>query len=751
MKKTYEQLSQRSLKTPPPMDVEAEQSVLSALLIAPERIPDVLTIMQPDDLSKPSHRHILAAIQQTYTGDGVNLLTIRDALQRQHVLDEVGGPAYLAALVDAVPTATNVMAHARIVHEKAMARKLLTNAVELATRAYDDSETAAALIKEAKDRFESLWRLMHNETARTFWTQDAVGRAARLETDRLLRYLHQAGYYMLEINDAVLFVHNRDNILQETVWVKSVNKTIKDHLKTYLLDEIDRRDVWSLLADKPRLVSSAILTGLDTLQGEFYRDTPEQCCLFFRNGVLQISAARVDWRPYSDIMGYVWKDQISPHDYTGIYNGQTLWPQIRADLHRSLKARDRLRANVLRRIISAVQHLRRTQSVVSDHDIYQIILTLSDETGEAMRYAAQAKRTDLVRQGDRELSILLGDYYKQHDDRQRSEYQRFLELVSQERVEEYDGKTLTVNNLHGFEFAIAYLLHGYNHKANMRAVILADSNPSFVSNGRRGKGVILQALKHLKGEIVIKEDGKAFNNGQFKFQLVRPNTRVLILDDVAEDFDFSMLFSAITDAFVVESKGFKRIAFTFADTPRFVITTNHPCDDEGVSSSERTILLPVADYFTAHGLTPYQVFGHMLFDDWDQAEWDRFFDYIVDIVQRYLQRADPSVIPVIDHSIFNANKLLLKVPEPMVNYLDKLQKDHDYERDEVVRDVEGLGIKFRTSNEFSRLLHTYARLRGYHLKRNTKDGRYISNGVQYIRFYSKTPDMFEAAYRRAKE
>jgi hypothetical protein len=299
---------------------------------------------------------------------------------------------------------------------------------------------------------------------------------------------------------------------------------------------------------------------------------------------------------------------------------------------------------------------------------------------------------------------------------------------------------------------LAYLVHGFNHKANMRAVVLADSNPSFLSNGRRGKGVILQALKHIKGNgIVIKEDGKAFSNGQFKFQLVRPNTRILILDDVAEDFDFSWLYSAITDAFVVESKGFKRIAFDFDDTPRFVITTNHPCYDEGVSSSERAVLLPVADYFTANGKTPYQEFGHMLFDDWDMDEWNQFFDYIIEIIQRYLQRSDPSVIPVVDLTIFNANKLLLKVPEPMVTYLDGLQKDRDYERDEIVRDVEALGIKFRTSHEFSKLLHTYCRLRGYKLKSNTKDGRYISNGIQYIRLQPVTPDLFETPFEKPKK
>lgn len=741
----YKQLTKASLEKLPPHTLEAERSVLCALLIDPGKLPDVLSIMEPDDFYRHSHRAIFDAIRQTAREHhAVDLLTLRDTLQKQGCLDEIGGPAYLVALADIEPTAANVAYHAKLVKEKSMARKLLNNSIELATRAYDDTEPVRALIAEAKERYESLWRLMSVQDD-LFWAQDSVGRADRIETDLLLRFLIRRGYSMLEINDTVLFVLNRENILSETTWVKSINKTIKDFLKTHL-DDIDRPDVWRLLVNKGQLFSSAVLTGLDTLQGEFYRDDPDHCALFFQNGVLDISAARVAWKPYSDVDGYLWEDQISAHDYHGIYN-RNLLSRLKRDLIQSTKARQAHRRNVIRRILNRAHYREIENGHCYDDDMFAILAEMCDQASDSLKYAMQAKRQDLMAREHEELAIL--DEYYQLRDQLKSEYQRFLEIVSRESVEEYTGKMIHVNNLHAFEYAIAYLIHGYNHKANMRAVVLADSNPSFVSNGRRGKGVILQALKHIKGGgVVVKEDGKAFSNGQFKFQLVRPNTRILILDDVAEDFDFSWLFSAITDAFVVESKGFKRIAFEFENTPRFVITTNHPCYDEGISSSERTVLLPVSDYFTANSKTPYQVFGHMLFDDWDADEWDRFFDYIVGLIQRYLQRPDPSVIPIVDMSIFNANKLLLKVPEPMVNYLDALQKDRDYRREDVVSDIEAFGLKFRTSNEFSRLLHTYCRLRGYKLKTNTKDGRYISNGEQFLCLQQTTPDMFDAEYQK---
>lgn len=72
-------------------------------------------------------------------GDEIDLLVLRNELEQRGELEEVGGPAFLAGLVDVVPTSANIEFHARIVHEKAIARRLLSTSIEIATRCYDDS------------------------------------------------------------------------------------------------------------------------------------------------------------------------------------------------------------------------------------------------------------------------------------------------------------------------------------------------------------------------------------------------------------------------------------------------------------------------------------------------------------------------------------------------------------------------------------------------------------------------------------
>jgi hypothetical protein len=219
----------------------------------------------------------------------------------------------------------------------------------------------------------------------------------------------------------------------------------------------------------------------------------------------------------------------------------------------------------------------------------------------------------------------------------------------------------------------------------------------------------------------------------------------VIIDDVDKDFDFKGLYSAITDGLTVEAKGagFSEFAFDFENNPKIAITTNHPCYGEDLSSVDRAMLLPVSDHFRRIRQTPYQVFGHTLFTDWDQAEWDRFYDFFVRIIQQYLQwqQRNPSIVPIVDLTVFNAYKLLLSVPESIITCLDDLKPDMDYKYDAIMQAIEDAGFKFRSKQEFSAYLHKYCQLKGYTLKTNTKDGRNMKNGVQYLCFTVVTPPM----------
>ena len=152
-----EKITKKSLEKLPPHNLEAEQAILGAILLDSTAIHKTLEIFNPEDFYRKNHEKIFnAMLELTDRDDIVDLLLLRDELERHKELDEVGGPAYLAALVDQVPTAANVEFHARIVHEKAIARNLLNASIEIATRCYDDSEDVNDILGDAEQYIFSI-------------------------------------------------------------------------------------------------------------------------------------------------------------------------------------------------------------------------------------------------------------------------------------------------------------------------------------------------------------------------------------------------------------------------------------------------------------------------------------------------------------------------------------------------------------------------------------------------------------------
>ncbi|MBX6351328.1 MAG: replicative DNA helicase [Clostridia bacterium] len=143
----------------PPQNVEAEQSVLGAMLISPEAVVRAAEVLDADDFYREGHRHVFRAILALYErNEPADVVTVGDELERRRLLEEVGGRAYLAELANAVPTAANVEHYARIVEEKAVLRNLIQSSSEIARRAFEGGEDADELLDFAEERIFSLTR-----------------------------------------------------------------------------------------------------------------------------------------------------------------------------------------------------------------------------------------------------------------------------------------------------------------------------------------------------------------------------------------------------------------------------------------------------------------------------------------------------------------------------------------------------------------------------------------------------------------
>lgn len=135
----------------PPQSIEAEQSVLGAMMIEKEAITKVTEMLNPEDFYRESHRLVFQAMLTLYNrNEAVDIITVTEQLRKDEKLDGAGGIAYVTSLANAMPTAANVLYHARIVEEKALLRGLITTATHIASMGYDATEEVEKILDEAE-------------------------------------------------------------------------------------------------------------------------------------------------------------------------------------------------------------------------------------------------------------------------------------------------------------------------------------------------------------------------------------------------------------------------------------------------------------------------------------------------------------------------------------------------------------------------------------------------------------------------
>jgi len=165
-------MSPADLRKLPPQSIEAEMSILGGILLDNEAINRALEILIPEDLYRESHRKIFRAmIDLNERGEPCDLITLTSMLKKRGELEEVGGGAFLASLVDYVPTAANVAYYCKIVKEKGLSRKLITAATEIVTRGYDDQVEVEELLDKAQ---QTIFEISENKLRPAFYPVGAV-------------------------------------------------------------------------------------------------------------------------------------------------------------------------------------------------------------------------------------------------------------------------------------------------------------------------------------------------------------------------------------------------------------------------------------------------------------------------------------------------------------------------------------------------------------------------------------------------
>ncbi len=142
----------------PPQNLDAERSVLGSMLLSNDAIDEVIAFLRPDHFYHDAHRRIYETICRMRDRglSAIDAVTLAEELERQKLLEDAGGAAYLHEVLASVPHAAHVRYYADIVHEKHVQRSLIGTCHDVLQSCYDSSRTADEILQEAEQRIFSI-------------------------------------------------------------------------------------------------------------------------------------------------------------------------------------------------------------------------------------------------------------------------------------------------------------------------------------------------------------------------------------------------------------------------------------------------------------------------------------------------------------------------------------------------------------------------------------------------------------------
>ncbi len=137
----------------PPYSLEAEMSVLGGMFIDADAVVKAVELLDDSMFYREAHRRLFRAMVRMWqTGEVIDVITLSEFLKNAGDFETVGGSAYLAQLLDAVPTAANIEYHSRIVREKAILRRLIEAATGIIQSTFDQQGEVEAILDEAEQK-----------------------------------------------------------------------------------------------------------------------------------------------------------------------------------------------------------------------------------------------------------------------------------------------------------------------------------------------------------------------------------------------------------------------------------------------------------------------------------------------------------------------------------------------------------------------------------------------------------------------
>ncbi len=482
-------------------------------------------------------------------------------------------------------------------------------------------------------------KLSYNEQ---FWevTEDDYGKKKyHFKYVKAMRFLSKRGFGRYSKNqDGVFeFIQVENNI------VKNVNTTvITDHICDFVEYGLENDELLEMFHKGGKAYLGDNLNKIYIKNLNVHRSGNGIQYIYFNKLFWRITAEGVVEKPFSELDGHVWKDNIIPRDVT--YKTPPVrvkWERITKDEHNEEIVVTEKNGVSLKEGKYMVEFPEGLEAAMKS-DFMKYLWVTSDYYWRETHSGAGAKPTNTVP--------------KQKLDKNQ-EHDNMLHFLSK----------IT---------AVGYMANTCFDPANAKLVNGMDGKESEVgqSNGGTGKTVLGNFMAELIKTKMIDGKDEELMKSQFMLDGVDEKTRLICFDDVPPHFKVARLFSMVTGNVRINPKGVRPYDIPKDLTPKMYITTNHSLISDGWSTDRRVFRIGFSDYFNREW-EPIHEFKHRLIDDWGQEQWDLFYSDIAFCLQTYFQYG--LIVPPLEK--FEQRQLRQKIGEKALEFFENYFDEESFD------------------------------------------------------------------------
>lgn len=448
--------------------------------------------------------------------------------------------------------------------------------------------------------------LTHNAYPLRFW-DETTNKDGQLRYNfnnvHAFNFLFRNGFSRLNVEEekeGYKFIYTNEHVVKE---IKSIE--VKDYINSFLERRNIATAIRNMVYNTTRL-SEGQIANLPRLELDFTDYSKTMQMFFFSNQSWEITAHKIVSHTQNITQKFVWNNDIIDHRIKKTYS-QKINPK----------------------------------AIKLEHDYFKIKKTdfhydieILEKNCEYLNFLIQISRMHWSAE-------LVDDW--DNEEEQANYHKNNLFNIAGDRLDE-DQKAEQKAHLVNKIFMLGYLMHRYKHPNRAWAVYAMENSvlDDNESHGGSGKSVLLKTPGILMNWKIIDARNTRMWENNFLFDGVSEHTDYILFDDADKNFRLANLYSSITGPLTVNPKHSKPFTIPFRDSPKYAISSNYSLRETDPSTTRRLLFTALSDYYHEAGefydtkRDPTDDFGHALFSDWNDEQWNKLFNFLAQCTRFYL-------------------------------------------------------------------------------------------------------------------